>query len=88
VLRLLLGVGESTGFPSVSKLLAAAVPTASLGTANGIVAFAYLFGPAVGTLLGGMLMVNFGWRSAFLVFGALSLLWLWPWARVLRRQRQ
>jgi MFS family permease len=79
VLRLLLGVGESTGFPSVSKLLAAAVPTASLGTANGIVAFAYLFGPAVG---------NFGWRSAFLVFGALSLLWLWPWARVLRRQRQ
>jgi MFS family permease len=88
VLRLLLGIGESTGFPSVSKLLAAAVPTPSLGTANGIVAFAYLFGPAVGTLLGGMLMVNFGWRSAFLVFGALSLLWLWPWARVLRRQRR
>ncbi len=87
VLRLLLGLGESTGFPSVSKLLAAAVPTASLGTANGIVAFAYLFGPAVGTLLGGLLMVNFGWRSAFLVFGTLSLLWLWPWARVVRQQR-
>ena len=47
-LRLLLGIGESTGFPSVSKLLAAAVPTQSLGTANGIVGFAYLFGPAVG----------------------------------------
>jgi MFS family permease len=88
VLRLLLGLGESTGFPSVSKLLAAAVPTASLGTANGIVAFAYLFGPAVGTLLGGLLMVRFGWRSAFLVFGTLSLLWLWPWARVVRGQRR
>jgi MFS family permease len=87
VLRLLLGIGESTGFPSVSKLLAAAVPTASLGTANGIVAFAYLFGPAVGTLVGGALMVNFGWRSAFLVFGGLSLLWLWPWVRVRRAQR-
>jgi MFS family permease len=88
VLRLLLGLGESTGFPSVSKLLAAAVPTASLGTANGIVAFAYLFGPAVGTLLGGLLMVRFGWRSAFLVFGTLSLLWLWPWARVIRGRRR
>jgi MFS family permease len=83
-LRMLLGVGESTGFPSVSKLLAGAVPTASLGTANGIVGFAYTLGPAVGTLAGGLLMVRFGWRSAFLVFGAASLLWLWPWSRVLR----
>ncbi len=86
-LRLLLGIGESTGFPSVSKLLAAAVPIASLGTANGIVGFAYLFGPAVGTFFGGLLMVHFGWRSAFLVFGGLSLLWLWPWLRVVRKQR-
>ncbi len=85
-LRLLLGVGESTGFPSVSKLLAAAVPVASLGTANGVVGFAYLFGPAVGTFFGGMLIVHYGWRSAFFVFGCLSLLWLWPWLRVVRSQ--
>jgi MFS family permease len=86
-LRLLLGIGESTGFPSVSKLLAAAVPTPSLGTANGIVGFAYLFGPAVGTFLGGLLMARFGWRSAFLVFGAASLVWLLPWSRVVHAQR-
>jgi MFS family permease len=85
-LRLLLGLGESTGFPTVAKLLAAAVPTPSLGTANGIVGFAYTLGPAVGTLAGGLLMVRFGWRSAFLVFGAASLLWLWPWHRVNRRR--
>jgi MFS family permease len=81
VLRLLLGVGESAGFPCVSKLLAEVVPPQGLGTANGIVGFAYLFGPAVGTYVGGQLMAQFGWRSAFLVFGALSLLWLWPWSR-------
>lgn len=81
VLRLLLGVGESAGFPCVSKLLAEVVPAKGLGTANGIVGFAYLFGPAVGTYVGGRLMAQFGWRSAFLVFGALSLLWLWPWSR-------
>jgi MFS family permease len=81
-LRLLLGVGESVGFPSVSKLLAMVVPVKSLGFANGIVAFGYLFGPAVGSLAGGMLMASYGWRSAFWVFGALSLLWLLPWSRV------
>jgi len=81
-LRLLLGVGESAGFPCVTKLLAAVVPVKSLGTANGFVAFGYLFGPAVGTLAGGLLMAAYGWRAAFVVFGALSLLWLLPWSRV------
>jgi MFS family permease len=80
-LRLLLGLGESAGFPCVSKLLALVVPPKGLGTANGIVSFAYLFGPAVGAYVGVRLMAQFGWRSAFLVFGGLSLLWLLPWAR-------
>ena len=82
ILRLLLGLGESAGFPCVSKLLALAVPAKGLGLANGIVGCAYLFGPAVGTYGGGWLMANYGWRSAFVVFGALSLLWLLPWSRV------
>jgi MFS family permease len=53
-----------------------------LGSANGIVAFAYLFGPAVGAYCGGLLMVQFGWRAAFWVFGGVSLLWLLPWSRI------
>jgi len=81
-LRMLLGVGESAGFPCVSKLLAAVVPVKDLGKANGVVAFGYIFGPAVGTYLGGLIMARFGWRSAFFVFGGLSLLWLIPWSRV------
>jgi len=82
VLRLLLGLGESAGFPSVAKILAAVVPAKGLGTANGIVAFGYLSGPVVGTIIGGLLMARYGWRAAFWVFGALSLLWLLPWSRV------
>jgi MFS family permease len=81
-LRLLLGIGESVGFPCVAKLIAAVVPVKSLGTANGTVAFAYLFGPAVGTFCGGLLMEQYGWRTAFVVFGGLSLVWLVPWLRV------
>jgi MFS family permease len=86
ILRMLLGAGESTGFPCVSKLLAAAMPVEELGVANGLVGAAYSFGPAAGALLGGMLMVRFGWRVAFLTFGALSLMWLWPWLRVAPRE--
>lgn len=81
-LRLMLGVGESVGFPCTSKILAAAVPNESLGTANGIIAFAYLMGPAVGIIAGGLLIEHYGWRTTFAVFGGLSLLWLWPWSRV------
>jgi MFS family permease len=79
LLRLLLGVGESAGFPCMSKLLATAVPVKRLGTANGIVGCAYLFGPAAGTYGGGLLMAHYGWRATFWVIGALSLLWLLPW---------
>jgi len=82
ILRLLLGVGESVGFPCASKILASTVPTQSLATANGIIAFAYLMGPVVGTFVGGFLMTRYGWRTAFVVFGAVSLLWLLPWSRV------
>lgn len=82
ILRLLLGVGESVGFPCTSKILASTVPTGSLATANGIIAFAYLLGPSVGTYVGGKLMTHFGWRTAFVVFGVVSLVWLLPWSRV------
>ena len=79
LLRIPLGLGESVTFPSASKLIAAAVPIERLGVANGVLAFGYLLGPAVGTFVGGHTMANFGWRPAFIAFGLLSLLWLWPW---------
>ncbi len=81
LLRLLLGLGESTAFPSASKALASEVPQSQLGLANGVLSFGYLVGPAVGTFLGGMLMAKLGWRPVFVLFGVLSLLWLWPWLR-------
>jgi MFS family permease len=86
-LRLLLGIGESVSFPCVSKLLAAEVPVEDLGRANGVIAFGYLFGPAVGAYLGGLLLISYGWRPMFWIFGALSLLWLIPWAGVKGRSR-
>ncbi|MFZ9477385.1 MAG: MFS transporter [Steroidobacteraceae bacterium] len=82
LLRLLLGLGESVSFPCMSRLLVIGVPTAQLSIANGVVAFGYLIGPAVGTLAGGLLMAEYGWRPVFVLFGVLSLLWLLPWRQL------
>ncbi|MFO1464976.1 MAG: MFS transporter [Steroidobacteraceae bacterium] len=81
LLRILLGIGESVTFPSASKLIADAVPVSHLGLANGVLAFGYLLGPAAGTFAGGHLMAAYGWRPVFLLFGALSALWILPWSR-------
>ena len=79
VLRLVLGLGESIAFPGSSKIFAAEVPAAHRGTANAVVAAALAFGPAVGTLTGGLILQAAGWRPIFWIFGAITLLWLVPW---------
>lgn len=81
-LRMLLGLGESVGFPAVSKLVAAVVPVEGLGRANGIVGFGYLMAPGAGIFAAGLLIDHVGWRGTFVTFGLLSLLWLVPWAFV------
>ena len=78
-LRLLLGLGESIAFPGSSKIFAAEVPAAHRGSANSVVAAALAFGPAVGTLAGGIILLEAGWRPIFWIFGAITLLWLLPW---------
>ena len=80
-MRLMLGLGESVAFPSVSKILAVVVPDSERGRANGVTGFGYLIGPAIGTFAGGLLMSRIGWRPVFFIFGCASLFWLWPWSR-------
>ncbi|MEO5971823.1 MAG: MFS transporter [Sphingomicrobium sp.] len=87
VLRVLLGLGESIAFPGSSKIIAAEVPGNRRGMANALIAAAIAFGPAVGTLIGGILLELHGWRAIFLVFGLATLLWLLPWHLVSRPYR-
>lgn len=82
VLRIMLGVGESLAFPGSSKIIARHVPPERRGVANASLAMGIALGPAVGTLAGGLMVAHWGWRAMFLVFGAVTLLWLLPWQRV------
>ena len=81
VARLVLGMGESVAYPSVSKILARRFPEEQRGFANSAIVAGQAGGPAFGMYTGGMLMAAFGWRWFFLGMGLLSLLWLWPWTR-------
>jgi MFS family permease len=78
-LRILLGLGESAAYPCISKLLAHHLTLDKLGSANGLIMTGQGVGPAFGTFVGGLLIVQFGWRSVFVLFGLVSLLWLLPW---------
>lgn len=80
-MRMLLGVGESVMFPASSKICAQHLPEEARGFANGTINAAMRWGSAVGTFGGGMLMARYGWRSAFVAIGAVSLLWLPAWGR-------
>jgi MFS family permease len=76
--RLLLGVGESVAYPCYSRIFAE-MPEASRGRANALIDAGTKIGPALGSLVGGMILVHFGWRGLFLALGASGLLWVIPW---------
>ena len=84
VLRLVLGLGESTAFPATAKLLALYIPAQRLASANAWTGAGLALGNGAGIFIGGLLVARLGWHALFFVFGTLSLLWLIPWLTVHR----
>jgi MFS transporter, ACS family, D-galactonate transporter len=68
-LRLLLGMGESAAYPSYSKIFATHFPEHHRGMANSLIDAGSKFGPALGTLVGGLLMAQFGMAALLLRVG-------------------
>jgi MFS transporter, ACS family, D-galactonate transporter len=84
-LRLLLGMGESVAYPAYSKIIAQGFPERHRGLANGLIDLGSKAGPALGLMIGGLIISRYGWRPLFVGVGLTSMLWLIPWARVSRR---
>src|SRR2546423_5556728 len=78
IMRLILGAGESVAYPSYSKIIARHFPESQRGRANALICTGQAGGPALGTLLGGLLMAQIGWRWLFVVLGIGGSLWLFP----------
>lgn len=86
-LRLVMGIGESTFYPCAVNLLARRVEDRHRTRATSIVAFGAVLGPALGTYIGGLMLVRYGWQAMFISLGLGSLFWLIPWLGQLRRDR-
>jgi len=83
--RLILGIGESASYPSVNKIIVTHFHASQRGRANGMVSAGWAGGPALGTVVGGLLVARVGWRMFFVVLGLASALWLLPWLKWMPR---
>jgi MFS family permease len=81
----LLGAGESVAFPCYSKVITAGFPPARRGLPNSLLEAGTKLGPAIGTLVGGLLVAYYGWRVMFIVLGFGGLVWLVPWLLIAPR---
>ena len=76
--RFLQGLGVACIFPAVFSYVNHLFREDQRGMALGVLMFVMTFGAASGGLLGGLMIDAFGWRSVYLVSGALALLGLIP----------
>ena len=67
--------------PAWPRLLVRKFSDKELGGAKSLIDVGAKAGPALGTLLGGLIVACCGWRILFIGAGAIGLLWLAPWYR-------
>lgn len=77
--RLMLGIGEGSAFPTATRALSTWMPESRRGFAQGIThAFARL-GNAVAPPLIAFLILSCGWRESFTIVGLISFFWVGVW---------
>ena len=81
VCRFLFGMGEAGAFPIATRSLSRWMLPSERGFAQGITHAGARLGGAIAPALVVLLIVDFGWRVPFIVFGALGMVWaaLWFW---------
>ncbi len=84
VIRFLFGVGEAGAFPNVARSFTRWFPVRERGMANGVVFFGSRLGGALAGPAALLLIQWWGWRSSFIAFGALGLVWAIAWHRFYR----
>ena len=81
VIRFFFGVGEAGAFPNISRSFASWFPTGERGRAHGVIFMGTRLGGAIAPPLIVLLMAALGWRSAFVIFGAIGVVWCLFWHR-------
>ncbi|MDR3410447.1 MAG: MFS transporter [Formivibrio sp.] len=82
-LRFLVGAAEAPSFPANSRIVAAWFPANERGTASAIFNSAQYGATAVFAPIMGWLIHTWGWHSVFTVIGALGILFLLIWKKLI-----
>jgi len=79
IFRFLLGAGEAGNWPAAAKLVGEWFPPKERALASGIFNSGAAVGAVVSTPIIAWLVLGWGWRSAFVIMGALGLVWIAGW---------
>jgi ACS family hexuronate transporter-like MFS transporter len=86
--RFLLGVGEPGNYTAGPKAVSEWFTPRERGLAYGIYTMGATIGATIAPPLIAWLAVSYGWRAAFVITGALGLLWVIPWIWLYRPPHQ
>lgn len=86
--RFLLGIGESGNFPAGLKAVTEWFPKKERALATGIFNAGSNIGAIVAPWIVPAITLAYGWRSAFVITGVGSLIWLVVWLMLYRRPRE
>lgn len=82
--RLVMGAGEATTYPCANRFIRQHIPRERRGFATAVFNGGAYAGPAFGVPLIGWLVAAHGWRTAFVIAGAIGFVWLLPWMVITR----
>ena len=88
LVRVGLGFGESGNFPAGVKAVAEWFPKRERALATSIFNAGSGIGAIITPLIVPIIVLNFGWRAAFIITGGFSLIWLAAWLVMYRSPRQ
>jgi ACS family hexuronate transporter-like MFS transporter len=88
VARFALGLGEAGNFPAATKTVAEWFPKKERALAFGIFNAGANVGAIVTPLVVPFIALNYGWRWAFILTGAIGFLWLVCWLLIYRRPEE
>lgn len=78
-IRALMGIGESPAFPTNTRVIKDWLPSKERGMANGIFTMGIATGAGLSTPLLALIIETWGWKMAFILTGAVGLLWVPIW---------
>src|SRR6266851_9361145 len=78
-IRFLFGAGEAGAFPNVARSFSRWFPVRERGRANGVMFLGSRVGGMLSAPIALLIVSRWGWRTSFVVFGTLGVVWAAAW---------